>query len=391
MSMIHTRDRDAAMFRKLLENPPFGAEGGYNDAGDTLVNVSADGVDLNLIWQEVKTALDAWNAERSAITNLLSYWTVNTADAIPQATNDESFELASEYGEPEGVRAPSKHLLLGYTFRDYDKATRFTWKFLRDSTAEQIRAVANYALAADQNLVQGTILERLFSPTAELNEWNHTCYGLYNGDSIVPPAYLGKTFTAPHTHYLVSGNAVIDSGDLETSVRNVTEHGYNADSGAQLLAFVNPEQGEVISTWRAGKESAEGIVAKHDYIPSAGAPAYLMPENLVGQVAPEKFNGLKVSGSYGPVWIIESDFIPAGYISVAATYGPNNPNNVVGVRQHVNAVYQGLRQIPGKVPAYPLQDSFFARGFGVGVRHRGGAAVMQIKASGSYETPAIAK
>lgn len=234
-------------------------------------------------------------------------------------------------------------------------------------------------------------MERLFSPTADQNEWQHTCYGLYNGDSIVPPAYLGKTFTAPHTHYQVSGNAVIDSGDLETTVRNVTEHGYNPDSGAQLLAFVNPEQGEVISTFRAGKESAAGIVAKHDYIPSAGAPAYLMPENLVGDVAPAEFKGLKVSGSYGPTWIIESDFIPSNYISVAATYGPNHPNNVIGVRQHVNTAYQGLRQIPGKVPAYPLQDSFFARGFGVGVRRRGGAAVMQIKASGSYETPAIAK
>ncbi|BBX90938.1 hypothetical protein H5U98_06795 [Mycolicibacterium boenickei] len=379
------------LFRNLLENPPFGAEGGYNTEGDTLVNRSADGVDLNLIWGEVKAALDAWNAERSAITNLLSYWTVNTADAIPQATNDESFELASEYGEPESVRAPSKHLLLGYTFRDYDKATRFTWKFLRDSTAEQIRAVANYALAADQKLVQGTILERLFSPTAELNEWNHTCYGLYNGDSIVPPAYLGKTFTAPHTHYATSGAATIDSGDLETCAKNVTEHGYNADSGAQLLAFVNPAQGEVISTFRAGKETATDIVAKHDYIPSAGAPAYLQPENLVGQVAPEKFNGLKVSGSYGPLWIIESDFVPEGYFSVAATYGPNHPNNVIGVRQHVNAAYQGLRQIQGKVPGYPLQDSFFSRGFGVGVRHRGAASVMQISANANYTAPVIAK
>jgi hypothetical protein len=64
---------------------------------------------------------------------------------------------------------------------------------------------------------------------------------------------------------------------------------------------------------------------------------------------------------------------------------------VIGVRQHVNAAYQGLRQIAGKVPAYPLQDSFFSRGFGVGVRHRGAAAVMQIKASGSYTGPEIAK
>jgi hypothetical protein len=64
---------------------------------------------------------------------------------------------------------------------------------------------------------------------------------------------------------------------------------------------------------------------------------------------------------------------------------------VIGVRQHRNTLYQGLRIIPGYRPAYPLQDSFFQRSFGVGVRHRGSAAVMQIKASGTYDPPEVAK
>jgi hypothetical protein len=370
---------------------PFGAEGGYNDSGDSLVSVSADGVDLNQIWREVKAALDAWNAERGAIVNLLSYATINTGDAIPQATSDESFELASEYGEPESLRASSAHLLLGYTFEDYDKATRFTWRFLRDSTREQILAVANLALAADQKLVQGTILERLFSPDNDVNEWNHTCFGLYNGDSFVPPAYLGKSFTGPHTHYLVSEGAEIDSDDLETAAKKVREHGYGTEPNSQLLAFVNPEQAEVISAFRAGVANNNAAIAHHDFVPSAGAPAYLQPDNLVGKVAPESFNGLKVQGNYGDVWVIQSDFIPEKYLAVAATYGPNSPNNVIGVRSHPLSQYQGLRQIPGLRPDYPLTDAFFQRSFGVGTRHRGAACVTQIKATGSYETPLIAK
>jgi hypothetical protein len=48
---------------------------------------------------------------------------------------------------------------------------------------------------------------------------------------------------------------------------------------------VNPAQAEVISTFQAGVISANGAVAKHDYIPSQGAPAYLQPENIVGKVA----------------------------------------------------------------------------------------------------------
>jgi len=33
-------------------------------------------------------------------------------------------------------------------------------------------------------------------------------------------------------------------------------------------------------------------------------------------------------------------------------------------------------------------DSFYRRGIGTGIRHRGAGAVMQIKASGNYTVPA---
>lgn len=280
---------------------------------------------------------------------------------------------------------------MGYTFEDYDRATRMTARFIRDATREQVLAQANLALAADQQLTQGTVLERLFSNVPEANEHNHTAYSAYNGDALEPPAYLGKSFGTPHNHYMVSNSATIDSGDLEATAKAVTEHGFGVEPGSQLVAIVNPEQMDVISTFRAGQENATGIVAKHDFIPSAGAPPYFTPQEIVGQIAPETFNGLKVQGSYGPLWLVSSDFVPEDYISVFATYGANHPNNAIGFREHPNAVYQGLRSIPGVRPGYPLIESFFSRAFGVGFRRRGQAAVMQIKASGSYEVPDIAK
>ena len=57
----------------------------------------------------------------------------------------------------------------------------------------------------------------------------------------------------------------------------------------------------------------------------------------------------------------------------------------IGIRSHTNPSYRGLRIIEGFRPNYPLQDSFFQRSFGVGVRHRGAACVTQIKSSGSYD------
>ncbi|MEZ0384789.1 hypothetical protein [Mycobacterium sp. pW045] len=368
--------------------PPFGAEGGIATESDALVSTSIDGVDLNVIWSEVQQTLATWNAERDALASLLSYSTINTAEAIPQSRSLDHFELASEHGQPESMRPPAEYALMGFDFYDYDKASRWTRFALRDSTHEQILATLNYALEADNRLVNSAILHQIFNDGVRTNEHGHTVYPLYNGDSMLPPDHLGKRFSTAHTHYLASGGTVIDSGDLELLAKTVTEHGFGTEPNAQLLALMNPAQAEVVSQWKAGQESASGVVAKHDYIPSQGAPAYFSPQEIVGEVAPAAYEKLKIQGSYGNLWVVESDYIPEGYLTVVATYGANNPDNCVAVRQHPNAQYQGFRTIPGN-SEYPIQDAFYTRAFGTGVRRRGQAACMQITTETSYEAPSI--
>jgi hypothetical protein len=391
MSVTTTQPRSNPIdLQSLLRLPPYGAEGGYQTEGDVLVNVTADGVDLQVIWQEVAAVVKAWNAERSALTALLTFNTTNTADAIPQSRSADSFEEASEFGEPEAMKPPSDYHLMAYDFRDFDAASRWSWKFLRDSSAEQVRAVANYALEADNRLTTGTILQRLFDPTKGENSFGATVYSWYDGDAMQPSAYLGKEFAPGHQHFLVSESAIVDSGDLEIAVRKVTEHGYGTDANSRLLVLMNPAQAEMVSQFKAGvANGANGVIAKHDYIPSAGAPAYFSQSEIVGQVAPESFNGLKVQGSYGDTFIIQSDFIPEDYFAVVATYGPNSQDNAIGFREHVQPQYRGLRTIPGQTPGYPISSAYFQRSFGVGVRRRGQACVTQIKGAGEYEIPEI--
>lgn len=100
------------------------------------------------------------------------------------------------------------------------------------------------------------------------------------------------------------------------------------------------------------------------------------------------FNGLKVLGSYGDAWLIEPHYMPSGYIIVAATGVLDSDMNPVGFREHENTAYHGLRHIPDRGP-YPLTDSFYARRFGVGVRHRGAVVAMQVTTNGSYAAPTI--
>ena len=258
----------------------------------------------------------------------------------------------------------------------------------------QVSAEVTRCMEADNKLVTGTILRRLFDPATELNDWQHVCYGLWNADGMIPPPYLGKTFDGAHTHYLTSGSTVIDSQDIEVMIRHVKEHGYGTAPGNQFRRSAHPRP-----RGRGDDDRVEGGcgvphgwpatgVGLHPECPSARG--WISNETIHGPIPGTDYNGLQVWGSYAGALLIQSNFVPKGYVAVVAASGSGSDMNPVAVREHSNTAYQGLRHIPGHWQGYPLQDSFFARGFGVGTRHRGAAVVCQITASPTYVAPSIA-
>lgn len=372
--------------RGLPFYPIKGAEQGYSTAGD-IVTQTLDGQPLNDIWGEFARTLTIVNEQRTAFTNLLAFRTTRSSDAVAQTVGDDEFEKASEFGEPVGIRASGQYLVMGYPFTDYDLATRFTWRFLRDAAAEQVTSVHNRALHADNALTTKAIMRRILNPTAGQNSDGRTVYGLWNGDGIAPPNYLFQSFAGTHSHYMVSGGTTVDGRDLDDLIGNVTEHGYADVPGAQLLLFVNPAQMRDVARVR----TSDAVGPAYDFIPSLGAPPWIADEVILNPAAqaPATYQGMKIAGSYGPAWITESGFMPPGYLLLVATGGPGSSLNPVGFREHITPAYQGLRLLPGSRSEYPLVDSFYSRGFGVGVRHRGAAAVMQIKPSGTYTPPTL--
>jgi hypothetical protein len=117
-------------------------------------------------------------------------------------------------------------------------------------------------------------------------------------------------------------------------------------------------------------------------------PAWISDEQIHGPIPAADYKGLQVWGSYAGALLIQSNFVPVGYVAVVASGGPNPDLKPVAVRERKNVDYQGLRHIPGHWNGYPLQDSFFARGLGVGTRHPGAAVVCKIT-TGSYSAPVI--
>lgn len=179
-----------ASTQQLWLHPPFGAEDGIGTESDALPRVTqtSDGVDLNSVWQTMQQALDEWNKHRSNLVDVLSFWTTAVADALPQGWSETLFEEASEFGEPTSSRPPSEHVLVGYTLKDLDRASRYSWRALRAMDERQVLAYHNDALNADNAQVTKTILQRLFSDVVEYNDTGHACYGLWTGtDGMTPP------------------------------------------------------------------------------------------------------------------------------------------------------------------------------------------------------------
>lgn len=377
------------------------ARRGYHTEGDlspARVTETSDGVDLNKIWDDHMTALSLVNEKRNTLANLLSFTTTDSALAIAQSPDDGvKFEDASEFGVPSAFRVTQDHIRMGLPFKDYDLRSAYTWKFLRDASAKQVDAILAAGIAADNRLTTGSIFNRLFNPAPTVAEdTNLTVYGLYSGtDGMVPPPYLGKVFPANTTHYFSTHSTVLDSRDIEDGMKLLTDKGYGTkSSNSTLLIIANEATLEVMTDWRRGLPSrapeageTEAPTARYDFVLSAGAPAYLTDEQVIGKIAPESFNGLDVIGSYGPAMVITNHLIPANYVLVVATGGPNSDLNPVAFREHPKPEYQGLRNIAGNQNGYPLIDSFLSRSFGVACARRGAAACIQVTTSPTYTAP----
>lgn len=367
-------------------------QGGYASSGD-MVTHTADGVDLNDLWDIAALALEMYNEQQQTLIDLFTFPVETPVEVVPQI-GEISFDELTEYGIPTTAQMGVEMYSMGYDLKHYGKRLGYTWMFLMDADSRTVDAYHDGMMRADKRLLFRKIMEALFDNRirrANIRNQPYNVFPLYNGVDvgIVPPSYKGNTFTATHNHYLTSGNTGIDSSDVEDLYGLISEHGYGLETGATFYLLANKAETDKIRKWRAGVVSANGINATYDFISAPGQPAQILVNaaGLLGDVPPDSYRGLPVIGSYGNIYVIEESYIPAGYLLMVASGGAGNLGNPVGFRQHANPAMQGLRIMGGNQQNFPLIDSFYAHSFGTGIRQRGGAAIMQISTAGSYTIP----
>jgi len=361
-----------------------GAEQGFNERADVVR--AADGTDLNDFWNEVQQTIRIRNQDRTGIIDALTY-RVNGISEEVSVPSEVDFEEASEYGQPVGIRGGATRLFRGYDFKFYDLAVRYTWMFIAEADIQQLQQHHNLALEADIKLTFRKVMQRLFNPLngngfTDKNE-PITVFGAYNADGEVPPKYKQTTFAGSHNHYVTNGNAAIRPQDLDTLATLTEEHGYTLQNGYRTVLWVNKQEADIIKGFR----TTNG--AKFDFVPNPNTygGAVWVPNNGTYVGGPTGTVKGEI-GTYGPFHVVEEGYIPAGYVASIVTGGQNNFGNPIGIREHSNPAYRGLKVIPGQRSDYPLLDSFYRKGLGTGMRHRGAVAVMQVSAGATYTVPA---
>jgi hypothetical protein len=371
-----------------------GAERGFNERADALLRAQ-DGTDLNDFWDEIQASIALKNRQRSSLVDQLTFRVTDMAEKVTVPTGGEDFEIASEYGLPKGIRtAPGNTFWRGYGFDFYDLAVRYTWMYIADADIRDLRQLNNEALSADNRLVFNRVMRTLFNPLngTGLTDENLpvTVYKFYNGDGEVPPPVGTTTFVGTHSHYLtttgVAASATLTPASVEAMQVHLDHHGYTMLAGYRKVLWVNAQEAAIVRTWKV----ASG--APWDFIPDdtrTGGGVFVL-DSATGRYVGAPTGRIEGQiGTYGPWHVVESEYIPAGYMAGIVTGGPDNISNPIGLREHRNPSYRGLKIIPGNRQGYPLIESFYQRGLGTGIRHRGAGVILQVSASGTYAVPAI--
>lgn len=380
-----------------------GSAQGFHTAAD-IVTQTADGRDLNEIWNTLQQVVLAANAPRDSLVAFLSRRVNAPVEDVPVGSTDD-FEEASEFGVPHSMRATGGYFSMGYSFKWYDLAARYTWQFLADATAEQVNSDANTALEADSRLMLTQVLKTIFNNVnlvANIKGTPYNVYKFYNNDGTVPPPFGTNTFTSSHNHFVTNAQNTVTLADgtatskelrpkdLEWLIQLLTEHGYSLVNGATIVVLVNTQQANAIRAFRSTVNGGTGI---YDFVASSSQPAQLanpVTTVVLNGAPPNQIGGQPVIGQYGPALIVEQAYQPVNYVTAFATGGPDSATNPVAIREHPNAALRGLRLVKGRNQDYPLIDSIWLRGMGTGIRYRGAGAVMQVNvATTTYAIPAL--
>lgn len=200
---------------------------------------------------------------------------------------------------------------------------------------------------------------------------------LANGDSVLYPPVIGSEVEATDDHYKVSGylsSAISDVNNPFPVIVEELEDNFGAtQGGSNIVVFINPAQSAKVMALLDFVDYTDRFIVPGDNTATVtGLPRVPASARIIG----------RVSGA----WVAEWRWVPADYMLAIHADAPPP------LRERIDPPAQGLGtglQLVARDREYPLESAHYRHRFGLGVGNRLNGVVMQFKASGSYDIPAI--
>ena len=213
----------------------YGADRGFNVAAD-IVTQTAGGVPLNDIYTELVHALNEWKKNRNLVTRLLTFDTTDSFDQIAgEPGKGSDFEVESEFDVPKSSRRDVNWLRMGYPLEFWDAASRFTHKFLRDSSADQFRLQFEDKIEQHNRLLFRKTMEALTDRPATIgdrdaNENGVSIYGLW---TVSPtPSHRCTQVRNSRRATTSTWSPELRLGDLKALISTIQKHGHGLPESA---------------------------------------------------------------------------------------------------------------------------------------------------------------
>jgi hypothetical protein len=359
--------------------------GGAEGSHDTRDLLTADNFPIRDLFGQIDDLLRVVSENRQRVSQLFVEEVDNAYVRTYNQVGNILVQRGAEYGRPTAQRVSRASTVQGLPIEPFKMMTMWTREYLALQQAEWLRREAQAFVVADMELQWRIPLQTLFdnlaSTTVALVDPGTNISltvraPLYNADGIVPPPFENVSFAGTHDHYFVSGTTAVSAGNVETLRKALDEHGHRTNR----WLIVHDDQVDDI-------QALPNFVGVADPLTTVGPGSTADRANLPAGL-PNDFEVIGVI-KYTGFRVMRWNMIPTGYV---VALDLNGPKPVARREWPAGNQLRGLQLIrPDADTTYPVNSVYYERWAGWGGNFdRSNGAIMQVKASGTYDVPSIA-
>jgi hypothetical protein len=349
---------------------------------------TADGVSLMDLWDRtLSPGIDAYNTLLNQVAAFMAYKTDSEFEEVVQAVGS-----SWQKGGTEVVKGVGQVKIRGFWVRtandEYKKYMGWTRKYIKENSSARIVDHLNAELKALQGQKYNEILSAWYNKgeRSVLDRRTHETLKipcLVDGTGNMPIPSIGAvTFDGGHSHFMAVDktetawtNIQNREAQLKSLVRLVKEHGFFNN----LVILCSSLTSDEVATC----PSFRGFVGLSPF--GASDTAALAMQGAQANVTVFKpFAGIfRVIGTLPFATVLESDILPAGYISAFSYQGQNSPDNPI---QYMESPVVSYSDSP-----FAFYETILETEFGASIRKRLNGAHLFVGDSGTtqYANPTL--